>query len=396
MSPSDTFEDEFDEPPTEEHGNDEAFDEDAEEEEFDEPSARDLAGDAEDATESPEQALEEYDESLLEAFDAVEQALASGVSSMATEGVRAESAYEGGGNIVGVGLGTSEDCLAEPGASALNVYVVEPTNEDEVRRALVDNMAVHAASDESDLPINIIHTGEIEAQSHRFRLRPSPNGISVAHRRVTAGTQGVLCRGRRRPRRRRLMILSNNHVIANSNSARFGDPILQPGPADGGRMPRDRIAILERFVPIDFRGRANFVDCATGWASPSRVQRKFVYLRGGRRRFFRVGRRPVRCRRDMVVGKSGRTTQLRRGMITDCNATIRVNYGRGRVALFRDQIAIRGLRGPFSAGGDSGSLVWQWNRTRPPVGLLFAGGGGFTFANKIGRVLRALDVSLVT
>ena len=35
-------------------------------------------------------------------------------------------------------------------------------------------------------------------------------------------------------------------------------------------------------------------------------------------------------------------------------------------------------------------------RTRTPVGLLFAGGGGITFGNKIGHVLRALDIRLFT
>ena len=56
----------------------------------------------------------------------------------------------------------------------------------------------------------------------------------------------------------------------------------------------------------------------------------------------------------MPVGKSGRTTQLTNGRITDCNASIRVNFGAQGVANFRDQITIRGTRGNFSQGGDSG------------------------------------------
>ena len=98
----------------------------------------------------------------------------------------------------------------------------------------------------------------------------------------------------------------------------------------------------------------------------------------------------------MLVGKSGRTTQLTTGRIIDINATIRVNYGGGRVALFQDQITIRGLSGDFSAGGDSGSVIWTWNTSRNPVGLLFAGGGGLTFGNKMTRVVSALDIGLVT
>jgi hypothetical protein len=72
----------------------------------------------------------------------------------------------------------------------------------------------------------------------------------------------------------------------------------------------------------------------------------------------------------MLVGKSGRTTQLRAGRITDISATVRVNYGGGRQALFQDQLVIRGISGDFSAGGDSGSLVWTWDARRNPVGLL--------------------------
>jgi hypothetical protein len=192
------------------------------------------------------------------------------------------------------------------------------------------------------------------------------------------------------------MILSNNHVLANSNSAVFGDCICQPGPFDGGRCPQDQIAILERFVPINFAGGVNFVDCATGWAWPDRVRRELVYLSGGNPVFFRMSSAPVAPVLGMLVGKSGRTTQLTQGRITGIGATIRVNYGGGRVALFQDQIEIQGTSGLFSAGGDSGSSIWTWNPQRNPVGLLFAGGGASTFANRITRVLTALDINLVT
>ncbi len=73
-----------------------------------------------------------------------------------------------------------------------------------------------------------------------------------------------------------------------------------------------------------------------------------------------------------------------------------VSYGGGRVAKFVNQIAVRAASGDFSKGGDSGSLIWTWDSGRAPVGLLLAGGGGTTFANRIGDVLAALDISLVT
>lgn len=336
-------------------------------------------------------------ENVLEAKEGIETFLAGEIGS------QSYSAFDTSGtaNIVGVGIGSAEIDMEQisedgPGTATLNVYVAEPTSEDAVRAMLFDEMSVQAVGDDH-MPVNIINCGPIDALAHRFKDRPAPGGISIGNARVnSAGTLGCLARGRRSPRNRRVLLLTNNHVAALSNQGRYGDSIVQPGRLDGGVNTRDRIAILERFITIHFNGRANYVDCATGWCWHRRVRRELVYISGGRRRYFRVASRPVACRRNMLVGKSGRTTQLRAGRVTDCNATIRVNYGSGRVALFRDQITIRGTSGQFSAPGDSGSLVWRWDRRRNPVGLLFAGGGGFTFANKIGRVLSALDINLYT
>ena len=385
----------FEDPTGEEQVNDEGFSEEAESQ-WEEPGDED-AGEFEEALVAAlDGAAHEFDTGLLESLARVEQSLQKTCQASEAHPV-AENAYEGAGNIVGVGLGDGEDDSAggDPGEPCLNLYVAEPCSCDEIRAVLVDSMGV-AAEAADNLPVNVVVTGVIDALSHRFRMRPAPGGVSCGHVRITAGTIGCLARGRRAPRNRRLMILSNNHVIANSNSARFGDRIVQPGPADGGRSRRDDIAILERFVPINFSGRTNYVDCATGWAWPTRVRRELVYLRSGVRRLFRISSSIAGCRRGMLVGKSGRTTQLTVGRVTDCSATIRVNYGGGRIALFRDQIAIRGLRGNFSAGGDSGSSIWTWDGRRNPVGLLFAGGGGVTFANKMTRVVRALDINLYT
>src|SRR5439155_996335 len=64
---------------------------------------------------------------------------------------------------------------------------------------------------------------------------------------IPAGTLGLLARRHGRP-----VILSNNHVLANQNAGHVGDSILQPGPADGGRL-QDTIARLVDFVPIQFK-----------------------------------------------------------------------------------------------------------------------------------------------
>jgi len=306
-----------------------------------------------------------------------------------------------GENINGVGFAVADadditSGLArnvEPGQVSLAVFTVERQDPAQVEAEMASIAGTRAMS---TVPMIQKPVGIVEAQPHRFRIRPAPGGVSVGHFAITAGTLGCLSVGLRPPRNGRLMILSNNHVLANSNSAKVGDCICQPGPADGGRCPADQVAILERWVPINFAGGVNFVDCATAWAWPDRVRRELIYLSGGHRRLFRVGSSPLNPQLGMLVGKSGRTTQLTQGRITAVNVSVNVNYGSAGVAQFRDQFAVRASSGNFSAGGDSGSLIWQWAGGLRPVGLLFAGGGGTTFANRITRVLTALDIRLYT
>ena len=73
---------------------------------------------------------------------------------------------------------------------------------------------------------DVIEVGRIVAYNHKARYRPCPAGVSIGHYQVTAGTFGVVVKDLKTDRR---LILSNNHVLANSNDAAVGDPILQPG-----------------------------------------------------------------------------------------------------------------------------------------------------------------------
>lgn len=368
-------------PPQEGHGHGEEFEPPAD--------AATLAVEAGDA--EMEAALAQVDPQILSAKAELEKLLAE--HARAEVGIQSAEVMEA--NIVGVGIGLGDPAAgAVPGEPTLEVYTIEPSTEAEMKARLASAAGVSALA-EADFPMNVVCTGIIDAQPHRMRMRPAPGGISVGHFRITAGTLGCLARGRSAPRINRLMILSNNHVLANTNLGPIGACVAQPGPSDGGRCPADQVAVLERFVPINFAGGANVVDCATAWAWPDRVRRELMYISGGVTRFFRVGATPVAPARGMLVGKSGRTTQLTRGTITAVGVAINVNFA-GRIARFFDQIAIRAASGDFSRGGDSGSLIWTWDTRRAPVGLLFAGGGGTTFANRITRVLAALDIQLVT
>ncbi|MGM3307994.1 hypothetical protein ACSQ6I_18800 [Anabaena sp. WFMT] len=235
------------------------------------------------------------------------------------------------------------------------------------------------------------------------RARPAEGGYSVGHYKITAGTiatcvYDILPEGSTNPPVHgkgipsRYYILSNNHVLANSNDAAVGDPILQPGPFDGGNVSTDIIARLNRFVPIDFEPtipreqHRNLVDAAIAEAPFYDIDREIYwlgYVRGWRRK------------QDITVGmpvyKTGRTTNFTSGRITAVSATVDVGYGNGKVARFKDQIITTSI----SAGGDSGSLVATLvNNTPAAVGLLFAGSSVATIVNQIENVRSLLRIEV--
>lgn len=219
----------------------------------------------------------------------------------------------------------------------------------------------------------------------RRRVRPAMGGYSVGHYKITAGTLGTCCYDLRPfpSKPQKYYILSNNHVLTNSNNARIGDPILQPGPYDGGTYPQDVIARLSRYVPIRFlsgdRAPCNYVDAAIAEGDFENLDRQ-IYWGGTVKRLYSA---PAI---NDIVQKTGRTTNFTTGKVTNINATVNVNYGGGRVARFCRQI----ITTDMSAGGDSGSLVT--NLDEGAVGLLFAGSSTRTIINNIAYVQSLLNI----
>ena len=220
----------------------------------------------------------------------------------------------------------------------------------------------------------------------QVRVRPLRPGLSVAHQGVTAGTLGGFVRTPGG-----LAILSNNHVLAASDAAVLGDVVLQPGPADRG-VPADRVATLTAFER--FRtGLPNLVDAAVALLDGG-VAVEPGDVPGGPLAGEVAASTEVDP--DDTVEKVGRTTGHTLGVVTAVEVdAVAVQFDEV-VHRFDDQLEIAGLTGGFSAGGDSGSVIWR-SRDRAPVALLFAGsttggpqGSGVTFANPLGTVLRLL------
>lgn len=332
---------------------------------------------------------------------------------MALEGIRAaRAAHEDEllerENVLGVAVGRKVVNGRETDEACIVVYVDHKESEGDLARR--DRVPKALDGVRTDVvatgPIRALPLLETLAVSHTARVRPAPGGVSIAHEKVTAGTLGVLAH--------RVtgegVILSNNHVLANSNEAHRGDRILQPGPYDGGR-PQDAIATLEDFVPIAFSereldglgrllertlgallapvglglrrlpsGRTNVVDAAIARPLASDLVAPDILEIGAI-----SGTAPAAL--GTRVKKSGRTTGLTKGKVTGLDATVEVDYG-GKTAVFRGQI----VSDILSRGGDSGSLIVD--ESNRAVGLLFAGGNTTTILNPIDPVLSALGLRL--
>lgn len=199
---------------------------------------------------------------------------------------------------------------------------------------------------------------EATNRTTRFsRLQP---GISVAHTDVSAGTLGMFVRDKRSGKP---AILSNWHVLAGSASAVPGDAIVQPGPYDGGRSPRDVVGTLERMI-LDKDG-----DAAIAVVNNARPFNPSI---------IDLGITPDSLADPQIgdeVVKSGKTTQVTRGLV-DGKGRYFITYPIGRVGIDGFIIVPRSEDKPtnneISMGGDSGS-IWIKDGTRTAVGLHFAG-----------------------
>ena len=289
-------------------------------------------------------------------------------------GFTTSSTGSGEREIIGWGIGAELiDGVLQPEKNVLRVYIrefPEPT-----------------IKAEFGLPIEFIAVGEMTAYQNHESPPPVVCGVSVGHSDVdAAGTLGCLVE-----REGYHYILSNNHVLANSNEAIPGDAVIQPGGIDGGTSPENDIATLEPYCEINFSGDANDIDAAiaqVGAANQTLVSPEIIDIGTPS---------STLCLASFgqIVLKSGRTTGPTVGTVEDISGDFWVGYG-NESAWFEDQIVVRSVdANPFSAPGDSGSLIVD-KYTLEPVALLFAGNNsGLTIANPIKLVLDYYGVTVV-
>ena len=215
-------------------------------------------------------------------------------------------------------------------------------------------------------------------------------------------------------------LLSNNHVLARSDQATIGEPIIQPGLIDDNCTPLNDggtetpVGVLSGFVPL--KASSTNADAAIAQVNSGAVSANGSILElGARQSNGTLGSAPPgvsstdgkgeAAALGMNVAKSGRTTGLTCANVFALALDVQVDYFTDCAETkpyftkeYTNQISIDGNQ--FSDAGDSGSLVVDTG-TAEPVGLFFAGGVnqsglGIGVANPVADVLSELGAQMGT
>lgn len=164
--------------------------------------------------------------------------------------------------------------------------------------------------------------------------------------------------------------LSNNHVIAKSNMANQGDPIIYER--------NNQIGNLFRYIPLHAPPRVNYIDAAI-----FRINSHFQTLWRPQKPRGTIGPRI-----HLRVYKNGRTSGMTAGYIKAYNGSVRVILN-GLKYNFVNVIAIKGINRDFNMPGDSGSIVFTRNHYM--VGIVFAKYHDYCYALPISRIKPLLE-----
>ena len=191
----------------------------------------------------------------------------------------------------------------------------------------------------------------------------------------------------------RQYLLSNNHVLAQSDQASVGDAIVQPGLIDNNCTPSSDgggvtpVASLVSWTPLS--SRTTNVDAAIAQVTSRTVDPAGKILELGSRQADGTlaaaapgtsssSGKGEAAYLDMRVAKSGRTTGLTCSNVSALDIDVKVDYFKDcaetrpyLTKTFTNQLAVSG--NAFSDAGDSGALMVDATNAEP-VGLYFAGG----------------------
>lgn len=278
-------------------------------------------------------------------------------------------------NVVGAGVAPKISDGQDLGELSLVFYVRRKLPRSQIDPAVMIPPVVSGGGGRAVFT-DVIEIGDVVPEAHNVGKPPLRCGFSVCHVNGTAGTLGGLVR-----KKKKLYILSNSHVLADSGLASAGDVVLYPGPSDDGADPDDAVARLESFTPFAVdAGFVNTADAALAEVLDPHAATAVPDLLGAR-----TPLKVAAPRRDMRVIKRGRTTGDTESTVRDTDFRIRVAYpGVGTVG-FTGQVRCD----RYTEAGDSGAVVIDKD-SGAVVGLHFAGSGSSSIFTPIRTVMKAL------
>jgi hypothetical protein len=206
-----------------------------------------------------------------------------------------------------------------------------------------------------------------------------------------------------------LFILSNNHVLAESDQARSGDTVVQPALVDLNCNPQAGRAIGSLRYVVPLQSTQSNVDAALAAATPAVDASGAILQLGPSINGVLTPAAPAAGSGEALsagllnqlrVVKSGRTTGLTCSTVNTVNLSVQVDYyydcAETRPYYTKTYVNQIGMPGAsFADSGDSGALVLDAANAQP-VGLFFASGAddsnhGFSVANPIQDVLSELS-----
>jgi hypothetical protein len=203
-------------------------------------------------------------------------------------------------------------------------------------------------------------------------------------------------------------ILSNNHVLAESDQARAGDTVVQPALVDLNCNPQSGRSVGSLRYVVPLKSRQTNVDAALAAATPAVDETGAILQLGPSVNGVLTAAAPAAGEGEALtagilnqlhVVKSGRTTGLTCSTVNTVDLSVQVDYYYDcaetqpyYTKTYVNQIGMPGAS--FADSGDSGALVLDAGNAQP-VGLFFASGAddsnhGFSVANPIQDVLSEL------
>lgn len=279
--------------------------------------------------------------------------------------------------VQGIGLGykitkgmcTYEKCIKVFVSNKVSTYYL---NLNDIIPKMYDNIKT-----------DVVQTGIFKTMSLTDEIRPVVGGYSLGNELYdTDGCVTCLVTDGHYK-----YILSNNHVIASINKALIRTKIIQPSVTDGGKVDRNTVAILSKYIPLNFKGtfssKSNYVDCAIGKILNDSIATDTIAFIG-------KPKQSIVPRLNKLIKKIGKATELTIGHITETDCTLLVQYSNGKKALFEEQIATNAVALP----GDSGAILVDENNY--VLGMLVSGLKTKTIYNPMNKVLDSLNVNIVT